>query len=432
MRNASASSPVLPQELIDEILGHLWNDIPSLHSCTLVHSSWLPTSRLHLFHTLNVTCEVKTHSPAFQNLMASLRFGDLSDKCHLIFELCLRGSDTSSSSERQGPLFISTLAMIITQIPNLRRLELRNLHIAVDVTPENFRRAACDSVESLVMISVMIISTGDSSGNRLGRLYALFPRIQELQLSQFYLEEESDHFPLATGRTFPSLRSFAVSLMDYTTDPEELIIIYRRLLSVSPVLRLYVFGFDTRSGTGWVAAGRNTLEHLHLQISGTSQRFNPNVFDLSLFSRLKSVHISVEIEPLDRRVFAKMDGKPLRDLFTFIQSVLLDAGYPPQLQSLILKLRVISQNLTHTALEFAPNSLSKWEEMGDAINLMSSEMEVTVIILEHLRGMGRRSDWEQMDSWMTATRLGDPELKLKACKNIYKSGRFDVVNMRAF
>ena len=39
----------LPQEIIDQVIDHLHDDLSSLRVCTLVRTSWLPSSSLHLF-----------------------------------------------------------------------------------------------------------------------------------------------------------------------------------------------------------------------------------------------------------------------------------------------------------------------------------------------------------------------------------------------
>ena len=44
----------LPQELLDEIIGHLSTHAPSLRNCSLVAKSWLYPSRSHLFDVVNV------------------------------------------------------------------------------------------------------------------------------------------------------------------------------------------------------------------------------------------------------------------------------------------------------------------------------------------------------------------------------------------
>ena len=48
-------SPRLPPELTDRIIDFCHNDKKTLSNCALTHSSWLASSRLHLFHTITTT-----------------------------------------------------------------------------------------------------------------------------------------------------------------------------------------------------------------------------------------------------------------------------------------------------------------------------------------------------------------------------------------
>jgi hypothetical protein len=52
----------LPNELIDRIIDHLYDDLTTLRCCTLVAKSFLPSSRLHLFITrdFNITSAMYT------------------------------------------------------------------------------------------------------------------------------------------------------------------------------------------------------------------------------------------------------------------------------------------------------------------------------------------------------------------------------------
>ncbi|KAI0345311.1 hypothetical protein BDW22DRAFT_1390817 [Trametopsis cervina] len=46
---------VLPPELFDETLDHLWDDPQTLQACSLTCRSWVPTARLHLFRTIRLS-----------------------------------------------------------------------------------------------------------------------------------------------------------------------------------------------------------------------------------------------------------------------------------------------------------------------------------------------------------------------------------------
>jgi len=53
--------PRLPQELVEIIIDHLQKDITTLKQCSLVHRSWLPRSRLHLFSSFTWDCNRLEH-----------------------------------------------------------------------------------------------------------------------------------------------------------------------------------------------------------------------------------------------------------------------------------------------------------------------------------------------------------------------------------
>ena len=57
MEITTAIVPIIPQDIIDEILDHLATDagFRSLRTCALVSKSWAPSCRRHLFHTIDFT-----------------------------------------------------------------------------------------------------------------------------------------------------------------------------------------------------------------------------------------------------------------------------------------------------------------------------------------------------------------------------------------
>lgn len=48
-------NPDVPLELWDNIIDHLWDNCKSLATCSLVCRAWLPSTRIHLFHTVMLT-----------------------------------------------------------------------------------------------------------------------------------------------------------------------------------------------------------------------------------------------------------------------------------------------------------------------------------------------------------------------------------------
>ncbi|KAF5386064.1 hypothetical protein D9615_002700 [Tricholomella constricta] len=61
---ASSPIPRLPQELVDHIIDHLYDDPLTLTSCSLVCRQWLPTSRLHLFSKISLKVTPAVASPS--------------------------------------------------------------------------------------------------------------------------------------------------------------------------------------------------------------------------------------------------------------------------------------------------------------------------------------------------------------------------------
>jgi hypothetical protein len=57
-----SEGPVLPQELLDLIVDHLFDDLESLRACALVSSNFLPSSRTHIFSHLRVGRLNREHS----------------------------------------------------------------------------------------------------------------------------------------------------------------------------------------------------------------------------------------------------------------------------------------------------------------------------------------------------------------------------------
>ncbi|KAI0924174.1 hypothetical protein AcW2_005127 [Taiwanofungus camphoratus] len=49
------SLPNLPPEICDYILDYLWDDPRTLRACSLTCRAWLPTTRLHLFHSMHLS-----------------------------------------------------------------------------------------------------------------------------------------------------------------------------------------------------------------------------------------------------------------------------------------------------------------------------------------------------------------------------------------
>lgn len=59
----------VPQELLDNIIDHLYDDRGTLLSTCLVSRSWAPSSRLHLFRTITLRCPNHTDGSTFSQFV---------------------------------------------------------------------------------------------------------------------------------------------------------------------------------------------------------------------------------------------------------------------------------------------------------------------------------------------------------------------------
>ncbi|KAH9928087.1 uncharacterized protein B0H18DRAFT_1001337 [Fomitopsis serialis] len=101
MRAAS----VLPPELFDESIDHLWDDPKSLAACALTCRSWVGTSRLHLFRTVRI-----------QNADQCARFAALLQSAPVIAQ-CVRRFTVSAEYkgvDESGRPFLHKLERVTT------------------------------------------------------------------------------------------------------------------------------------------------------------------------------------------------------------------------------------------------------------------------------------------------------------------------------
>ena len=101
--------PPLPRETIDMVIDFLHYDVQSLLACALVSSSWLRSSRLHLFHTCAI--RPKQLDVAFDTIITNTDVGTYFRQ--LTIYHCF--------------LFKSELKTLLCCLPRLRRLTLHEV-----------------------------------------------------------------------------------------------------------------------------------------------------------------------------------------------------------------------------------------------------------------------------------------------------------------
>ncbi|KAL6300225.1 hypothetical protein BKA93DRAFT_867912 [Sparassis latifolia] len=131
-------SPRLPQELIDQVIDHLWDDRASLEACSTSCHAWLSSSRTHLFHTIELSTE---HQCYHLNLLleASPNIAGYVKKLALLLSLqfeFMQRIRTPSPPDYGVPRYSSWVISVITKLWRLDDLEFRRSHWDVFSHPE--------------------------------------------------------------------------------------------------------------------------------------------------------------------------------------------------------------------------------------------------------------------------------------------------------
>ncbi|KAH9928497.1 uncharacterized protein BXZ73DRAFT_90568 [Epithele typhae] len=109
-------SPILPQELIDVAINHLWNDIRALAACALTCHACLHSARTHLFRDQRLT-----GSKDYERFASLLeRFPEVTRYVHKL-------SVTEPTSNSYAQPWVNHISGLIVQLTRLASLELIGL-----------------------------------------------------------------------------------------------------------------------------------------------------------------------------------------------------------------------------------------------------------------------------------------------------------------
>ncbi len=173
-----STPPISIQEVLDLVIDHLHEDKSSLASCALVARSWLPSSHLHLFSTLQVTVDgvprVPSHdfTPFVHFLQNDASFRVQSSIRHLI----LRALPASWNYPR---LSADELDSIVSWLPHLYSLEISQVVFSGPRKPD-IPRISASYLRKIslfyVCLSVLVqISFWD--------IFRPFPELSHIELS---------------------------------------------------------------------------------------------------------------------------------------------------------------------------------------------------------------------------------------------------------
>lgn len=152
----ASRAPRLPQELCEEILGHLRDDKKALKECSVVCKDWLPRASVHLFHTFRwPPCRVgrpcyTDRCPGSQcfvrckeALSSSLRLRSYVREFVFAKHIC----GIPATNSRRLPF--SLLFEMVELVPRLRKLVVALCGLQADVSPDMHRLKGQASLDEM-------------------------------------------------------------------------------------------------------------------------------------------------------------------------------------------------------------------------------------------------------------------------------------------
>ncbi len=126
--SGSSRRPNIPQELVVAIIDELCDDTPSLRSCSLVSSKFLPLAHRHLFSSFKYvpTHREKGYHPLIEHLRAPNGIHNYVQSLTLDDMFV-----TSGGKSQQAPLLPSDLWQILELLPHIQALTL-SMWVSID------------------------------------------------------------------------------------------------------------------------------------------------------------------------------------------------------------------------------------------------------------------------------------------------------------
>lgn len=124
-----------PQELVDNIIDHLHAEKQSLHACSTVCHSWLPSTRYHIFYSIEITCALLRSQGKFHRLLTCLE-----DSPHLasyVQNLKVDHTSWCIGSEAAENL----LSFICAKLKHVKTLTLQRVYIPA--LPDHLKNSLC-------------------------------------------------------------------------------------------------------------------------------------------------------------------------------------------------------------------------------------------------------------------------------------------------
>jgi len=195
----------LPPELTDRIIDFCHNDKATLSNCALTHSSWLATSRLHLFHTISTTGVHERTSRGYQlmSIVGKRWLTHPHERSPVIPYIKEVKIDTFVDPGGATSLLDAMyLACEIRALCRRVRLEVPSLHVALRRSPNRMYAPPLWSFEEAndMVTRIKLSDVKFDHPNEIWSLLSLLPRLQHLELERIGFDTED--FGTPAERTF--------------------------------------------------------------------------------------------------------------------------------------------------------------------------------------------------------------------------------------
>ncbi|KAK7694031.1 hypothetical protein QCA50_003607 [Cerrena zonata] len=164
--------PILPPELIDETIDHLWDDHKALEACSLTSRSWVPSSRLHLFRTVRVRS-----AEDCIKLSALLQSSPIIAHCirKLTIDAEYKGVDEDGTPSEDDS-WVNEATGLLSKLRRVHTLALSRVKwTSLSYSTRNAFTSVFSTVKTLLLFEVQFHASGDVL-----RFLSRFPVLSEL------------------------------------------------------------------------------------------------------------------------------------------------------------------------------------------------------------------------------------------------------------
>lgn len=175
---------VLPPELVDEAIDHLWDDPKALQACSLTCRAWVPSTRLHLFRTARVR-----KAEDCVSLSALLDSSPIIARCvrKLTIDAEYHGSDEENHNRKEDGAWVNSAVGLVEKLGRVNTLALSRMRWDA-LLPETKRafQGLFKVVRTLLIFEVRFGASADVLAFLSG-----FPELHELYFHGVSWERES-------------------------------------------------------------------------------------------------------------------------------------------------------------------------------------------------------------------------------------------------